>query len=830
MDSEDGVEYDIRMKHKYGVIVAATVFTACVLNASTFVNEKPSRFLQYVTCMSMAGIDTGVPMRSGQSIEMKVRTTYRTGNLTWTQFFGDVTGKLTVGNSSKKTQLIVDGTTVEKQLSWPADDDVLLELETSDAGVTLKANGEVACATDKTLPETTRSWKLLSFFTTKDTYSNYRVYYARIRDAEGRLLADFTPCICRGQVAFHDAVSGRSFYPSALDNHNARWLPGPGTTSALFKGLDWIELDYTSKTSDFPLDTGVRARSGTKVELTFSVESNAGDFGIVGARNPDSVRFMLAHVYQNKIRCGYGSVSAAGDLTVEPGKTYTLVADYHKGSQTIDVDGIRVYTGISQEEVDTECNLSLFATTYPKTQEYFVAPSGTRIGRVRIWQGDVDGSNYELVRDYTPTWQDGYVGFVDAAKGMSIGIAMENHSWPDPVPAGTKPESDLLYVESGFGSVVDTGVIAADGIKVEMDMAATFKSGFSDSILPVLSVKTSKTFEPFVIENGKVRVGYNGTTTAGLTFHTGERQTVVSEMYSGVQRVTVNGESYVSAAGSGYSGTETLRVFGRDAESGCPVRLYGLKIWKGAADGSNLQLVRNLRPVVIGGRVALYDDVEGKPHYDMTSIRGGLVAGPRVGAKPRFHEYLEASGNQFVDTGVIGKTPIETQAVVEWTASDYLMLLGSRSGNDRVIPLAANNGKWQLAHGGSWWDVGTAQIGKDYTVEATLANGRQTLVVDDETIVSQAVSGDVDTGLPLYVFARNYSGASDFGKAKCRSLKIQSDGTPLRDFRACRLDGHSGFWDAVTESFFPAGAFPFTQLQELATGPKVPVGLMILLR
>ena len=125
-----------------------------------------------------------------------------------------------------------------------------------------------------------------------------------------------------------------------------------------------------------------------------------------------------------------------------------------------------------------------------------------------------------------------------------------------------------------------------------------------------------------------------------------------------------------------------------------------------------------------------------------------------------------------------------------------------------------------------------AQFFGDVSGKLTVGNSskKTQLIVDCVTNVSQKVSGDVDTGLSLYIFARNYSGASDFGKAKCRSLKIQSDGTPLRDFRACRLDGHSGFWDAVTESFFPAGAFPFTQLQELATGPKVPAGLMILLR
>lgn len=821
------------MKHKYGVIVATTVFAAGILNAATFVCDKPSRFLKYVTVVSLARIDTDVPIQRGQSLEMKVCTANRTG-LMWTQFFGNASGNLTVENSSGKTQLKVNGTTVEKTLTWTKPNDVLLELETSSAGTSLKANGEVICSTEATVPETSATWRFFAFSDLQDTYSSYRFYYARIRNADGAVIADFQPCICRGQVAVYDAVAKRCYFPDQYQNQTARLLAGAGVSSAQAKELDYIQLNYKQKDAGAVLDTGIRARSGTKVEVTFSLASVSGDFGIVGARDDARGRFMLAHVYQNKIRCGYGSISAAGDLTMEPNKTYTLVADYHKGSQTIDVDGVRVYTGTSDAEVDTQCNLALFATAYPQTAEYFLAPTGTRIGRVRIWQGNVDGSDYQLVRDYTPVWQDGYVGFYDT-EGSGIDVSTSYYSWPDVFPEGSEPETWLQYVESGFGAVVDTGVLAEDGIKAELDIAVAYGSNFKYKVFPVLTASTATKFELFTVDNNKSRIGYNGATTVGSTFRLGERQTVVSEAYAGQQKLTVGGVTYASASGSGYSGSDTIQVFGRAEDASAPVRLYGLKIWKGAADGSHPQLIRNFKPAICGGRVALYDVAHGKAYFDKVTVRGGLVAGPKVGAKPKFYEYLEASGNQFVDTGVIGKTPIEVQAEVEWTVSDYQMLLGSRAGNDRVIPLAANGGKWQLAHGGSWWDVGTAQVGKNYLVEATLANGRQILVVDDETIVSQKVSGDVDTGLSLYAFARNYydasnSGASDFGKAKCRSLKIQSDGTPLRDFRACRLDGHSGFWDAVTESFFPAGAFPFTQRQELATGPKVPVGLILLVR
>ena len=62
-------------------------------------------------------------------------------------------------------------------------------------------------------------------------------------------------------------------------------------------------------------------------------------------------------------------------------------------------------------------------------------------------------------------------------------------------------------------------------------------------------------------------------------------------------------------------------------------RLYYLKLYQGNADGSNMQLVRNFKPVQLSnGLVALWDFVEKKPYLpQLVSSPGSTTLFPVVG-------------------------------------------------------------------------------------------------------------------------------------------------------------------------------------------------------
>lgn len=359
-----------------------------------------------------------------------------------------------------------------------------------------------------------------------------------------------------------------------------------------------------------------------------------------------------------------------------------------------------------------------------------------------------------------------------------------------------------------------------------------FSSNSSGDRQPVLTVDTPLAFECLTIcDYSKPRLSYNKTfsVTSSKGFRSGERRKVVCEMFSGAQCVTVDGEVFATLSGNGYSGTETIKVFGNNQYLST-VRLYGLKIWKGdAADGSNPVLVGDFRPALYKGRAALYDLVGKKLHFDTATVSGKLVAGPRIDARPKFHEYLEATGSQHVDSGVVGRTPVAMKADVQWvTASGYL--LGAQTGSSR-LRFGMDGSKWAMAYGGNYWTWSCAAPLSRMKVETVLSNGVQSLAIDGNPVNTATYSGEIDTALKLYVFAQNLNGGLDgLAKVRCYSLDIQQNGEPVRAFRPCRLDGHSGFWDEVTSEFYPSGSFPFTRTAELATGPRKPIGLLLLLR
>ena len=123
------------------------------------------------------------------------------------------------------------------------------------------------------------------------------------------------------------------------------------------------------------------------------------------------------------------------------------------------------------------------------------------------------------------------------------------------------------------------------------------------------------------------------------------------------------------------------------------VRCYGVKIWQ---DG---ELVRDFRPCVKNGCAGLYDAVSNAVFYPSA---GTLAAGPvtRLHGKPdHFIQYVEATGSQYVDTGVIGRCNTSMEAHVLWNYVSDGIFLASRvdSGNTRFILYGAA-GRHYMAH------------------------------------------------------------------------------------------------------------------------------------
>ena len=114
----------------------------------------------------------------------------------------------------------------------------------------------------------------------------------------------------------------------------------------------------------------------------------------------DYKRFSLCYnlmKYSNAIQNGYGLLQTA--FSAEIGRDYVIETSLSAGSQTFTVDGTRKATNAETKIIDTGLNIWLFAINFDNAPRY----SGkTRIYYMKMYQGNADGSNMQLVRNFKP--------------------------------------------------------------------------------------------------------------------------------------------------------------------------------------------------------------------------------------------------------------------------------------------------------------------------------------------------------------------------------------------------------------------------------------------
>ena len=189
--------------------------------------------------------------------------------------------------------------------------------------------------------------------------------------------------------------------------------------------------------------------------------------------------------------------------------------------------------------------------------------------------------------------------------------------------------------------------------------------------------------------------------------------------------------------------------------------------------------------------------------------------------------YVESTGSQWVDTGIIGRPNTKIEAKVEWMAlaDSAFVACGLYSNNTRFYMCYCNSSTYnftmllsqrvnttvKLSNG--WetrWEKNRVY---NYTAafSATNSAGESTgtITVDGIGPWSTTFTG-LNTGRSLYVFANNSADGTVGGKSKtrCYGLKIWQgpedggDMTLVRDFQPCMKDGRAGLYDAVSGDIF----------------------------
>lgn len=172
-------------------------------------------------------------------------------------------------------------------------------------------------------------------------------------------------------------------------------------------------------------------------------------------------------------------------------------------------------------------------------------------------------------------------------------------------------------------------------------------------------------------------------------------------------------------------------------------------------------------------------------------------------------EYIESSGTQYIDSGVIGKYGLSTYAklVNKGNVSDNAVLLGCRvdTGQTRIyLGYRTFNNYVNIGYQEEFQSNTTPIINALHTYEYSINNGYASIKQDGITILNQAIVDlDYNTNLAMYVFRNNYTAPSALS-CQLYLLKIYDNSVLVRNFIPCyrKSDNEIGLYDLVNNQFY----------------------------
>ncbi len=431
---------------------------------------------------------------------------------------------------------------------------------------------------------------------------------------------------------------------------------------------------------------------------------------------------------------------------------------------------------------------------------------------------------------------------------------------PSASPADT-PDAYLDYVESTGSQWIDTGVVGADGLRMEAEMEWTALTAAGENqFCGATTVVDSRNVEyvPYLAyQAASHRMRYNKAGAAsvqgGAKPVTGVRYHVVVSMDDGAQtniirrceggsmaRIYTRGDSFASdfRALTGPVDTQlSLYLFAGNfdgtANQFASARLYSLKFWR-KDDNGEYRLVRHFIPCHANGHAALYDKVDGIIY----SAQGGaLVAGPVLPRPAELVEWVQSDGaagsrGLYIDTGALAKAGTGMTSEMEWAVKpagygvDNIFCGATSSAGkrfwlyDAVADSASANATHRFGYNG--WKLqlqsnSVVNVATRYRVDAAFARGSQRLSVtalDGSGTGANRSNNDLDsaatdTEQALFLFANNNAGtATNLVAARLYSLVLTNEFGVVRDFVPCVADnGRAGLFDRISECvFFPQAA------------------------
>ena len=520
--------------------------------------------------------------------------------------------------------------------------------------------------------------------------------------------------------------------------------------------------------------------------------------------------------------------------TIKAVRIYDKVLSTSELSQNRELDDARFFNGIPVTNVVIETaveglegNEPTGVYAYDEAGYTFSAPKKATLGGQNyvctgytreIW----DGANWGAAATFTAT------SCVLKDTSDKVRITWQWREDDTVAPAGE------AYIEGDGSAFVNTGVVPAPDLRVEVDYALT-------SI-----VNDTKLFGAYTGSGQNAEYYVN--TSGGYSFHVGQgwvggtylampdlnRHTVVMDIPEGEVRYVTGAETVATVAmkakpGLAAAGIVPIGLFGRISNASGAVkegnsatlRIYGAKFYKGGA------LVKNLVPCVKGGVAGFRDTMSGAFHSAEFNV-ASLTAGGDVERIPD-DGFIELAGNDqtladgakgghFFDTGYTPgpNTRIEFDYALaanrSWSGDWFLLQAGNST---ETVALYQNANAMGACLGTAMWK------GVGLPSQANAALVRRTAIFDSQnkavTMMTAGYANYANTNDVFTAFSANAASSIVLGATagkgggytplRIYGLRIYESGSLVRDYVPYVKNGAPGmkygdtfvrlYWDAA---------------------------------
>jgi len=661
---------------------------------------------------------------------------------------------------------------------------------------------------------------------TADNGVPLKLYYCKIWNND-TLVRDFIPVLDNnGRPALYDNVSGQLFYNL-----------GSGEFTY---GRKIIPVEYLESTGTQYIDTGIKGKNNIDFDYKCVFTNLDGTAQCVGGNwsgaSTSSVSLYLGLIRTNGNYAyhydGTPSPVVVMNTTVQD-TPYSVQGHMWTGEQYMVINGTKSSVGTISSTFTSSLNMYLFGINNNGLSN----PAYMKLYSCKIWD------NNTLVRDYIPCIDENNVPFMfdlvnckiyeNAGTGeFKVGANVEKSGnkkflrkkldlFLATLKKKRKYYCEVEYLEGTGTQYIDTG----------LDYFADFEIGIK--LRQSVSNKALGNGAYFCMQRYNAANPYWYFSTGTGTSNSYITSTPITEHH--VMKWKDNkiyaDDVLLTEFTKDLNTPNKMYLFSADGSNKYPNMIYFCKLWE---PNSGL-LVRDFIPVLdFSLKPCMYDKVSGKLFYNKYTSGNDFSYGREI----HYVDYLESTGTQYIDTGIIGDLSTEINceaAIVEAGNASVTNIMGNNVTNTRAITInmSANianpsPSRIRFSNTDNTTVAGAINLNTFYKYNTNKDN---LTVKDTNNNVLNTYAFNATTAFTtdgnILIYKLGDTSTQYIGKIKVSRASIKNSGVLVRDFiPAIDSDGVGYMFDKVTHTIYDnAGTgvfkYPAREVEYLYTGDDI---------